>query len=53
MDKSGKITVIKRSLYEKMGLERCMRDREIQRQDVMKIEKRLNDQVRMWAKLLN
>ena len=36
-----------------MGLEKCKRDREIQRHDVIKIEKRLNDQVRMWSKMLN
>ena len=37
-DKSGKLTIMKRELYEKMGLENCKNDRPIRRKDVITIE---------------
>ena len=50
-DKSGKLTTMKRELYEKMGLDNCKKDKPISRKDVVKIERRLNEQVRFWARI--
>ena len=52
-DKSGKLTPMKRDLYEKMGSENCSNDEKIDREEVRRIERRLNDQVKIWTKMLN
>ena len=52
-DKSGKLTVMKRKEYEKMGLENSENDQKIDRKELRTIEKRLNDQVRFWTRILN
>jgi len=52
-DKSGKLTVIKRDLYEKLGNEKCKQDRVIDDQEHRRIEKRINDHVRFWTRMMN
>ena len=52
-DKSGKLTVIKRDLYEKIGEEKCKQDRVIDDCEHRKIEKRINDHVRFWTRIMN
>ena len=43
-DKSGKLTVINREEYNKMGLENCKTDREVTREEHKTVEKRINEQ---------
>ena len=45
-NKSGKFTVMRRDLYEKMGLEACKLDEKINKREFRTIEKRLNDYVK-------
>ena len=52
-DKSGKLTTMKRDLYEKMGSEACKNDPKLSRQEIRTIEKKINDHARMWTKMLN
>ena len=52
-DKSGKLTVMKRDLYEKLGEEKCKQDRIIDDHEHRKIEKRINDHVRFWTRMVN
>ena len=52
-DKSGKLMPINREFYEKMGREKCKEDQKLERDDVKRIERRLNDEARFWTKMLN
>ena len=52
-DKSGKLAVIDRDLYTKLGLEQCKNDRKIDRESIRTIERRINDQSRFWSKMIN
>ena len=52
-DKSGKITVMNRDLYEKLGNEKCRQDREISDCEHRMVEKRINDHVRFWTRMMN
>ena len=52
-DKSGKMTVINRDEYEKMGKDSCKNDREINRDEHRNIEKRINEHSRFWCRMLN
>ena len=51
-DKSGKITVIGRDLYEKLGKENCRQDRQITDCEHRQIEKRINDHTRFWTRMV-
>ena len=50
-DKSGKLTLMKREEYSKIGKD-CV-DREIGREEIKSIERRVNEHTRIWAKILN
>ena len=52
-DKSGKLAVIKRDNYLKMGLQKCMKDRKIDRSEHKNIERRINEHSRFWCRMLN
>jgi len=50
-DKSGKITLIKREDYEKLG--KGGPDKQISREENRVIERRVNELTRIWTKILN
>ena len=52
-DKSGKLAPMSREKYEKMGKEKVKNDEKIDRTEVRRIERRMNEQVVMWSKILN
>ena len=52
-DKSGKLAVINRDYYTKLGLDKCREDRRIDRESVRQIERRINDQSKFWVRMLN
>ena len=52
-DKSGKLAPMSREKYEKMGKEKVKNDEKIDRKEVRRIERRMNEQVVMWSKILN
>ena len=52
-DKSGKLTVIRRDLYETLGKEKCRQDRQISDYEHRAIERRINDHVRFWTRMVN
>ena len=52
-DKSGKLAVMEKEKYRIMGLKGCLEDRKIDRQELLKIEKKLNDHTRMLLKVFN
>ena len=52
-NKSGKLPIMKKSKYEKVGLKNLENDQKISRQELRTIEKRLNDHVRFWTRSLN
>ena len=52
-DKSGKLTVMNRDEYQKIGIEKCRDDKMIDRVEHRRIERRLNDHSRYWCKMLN
>ena len=50
-DKSGKMCLVTREEYEKMGLEHTRKDQEIDRRGIMEKEKQLNSHVFFWSKM--
>jgi len=50
-DKSGKLTLMNRNEYAKLG--DGSPDKEIKREEVRKIERKINEHTRMWTKILN
>ena len=52
-DKSGKLTVINRDDYKRMGMEDCNNNREVSREEHKTIERRINDHSKFWCKMLN
>ena len=52
-DKSGKITVIKKEDYLKMGNKANQLDRKIERKELKRIESKINDHTRMLVKIFN
>ena len=52
-DKSGKMTVMKKDEYERMGKDACSNDEKLCREDIKSIERRLNDHSKMWTKMVN
>ena len=52
-DKSGKLIPMKRDIYEKLGGDKCKLDRKLDRDELRKIERRLNEQSKFWTKILN
>ena len=48
-DNSGKLTVMSRGEYEKIGFEQNKSDRVIDRRELRKIEGRLNAQTKFWT----
>ena len=50
-DKSGKLTLMKRDEYAKLG--KSCPDKEINREELRIIERRINEHTRMWTKILN
>ena len=52
-DKSGKLTVMKLGEYDKLGKEKCLGDKKIEREEIRRIERRINDHTKMWCKMLN
>ena len=50
-DKSGKMAVISRDEYIKMGEEHTGRDQEIDRKEIIEKEKQLNGHVFFWVKI--
>ena len=52
-DKSGKLTVMKRESYEKLGIEQNKNDRVIDRRELRKIEGKINAQTKFWTMIVN
>ena len=52
-DKSGKLTIMEREAYLKMGEEDSRKDKRISWEEIKGIEKDINAQTRMWAKIIN
>ena len=52
-DKSGKLIAMKREDYEKLGKDKCRQDKKIKREEIRRIERRINEQTKMWCKMLN
>ena len=52
-DKSGKLGVVSRESYLKMGINGNKADKEVKREEVKKVEKCINDHTRMICKLVN
>ena len=52
-DKSGKLTVIERDKYEKLGKDKNKTDEIIDRRKLRQIESRINAQTKFWTKILN
>ena len=52
-DKSGKLGVISREKYQEMGLRDSLNDVKIERNEIRKIEKKINDHTRMLLKVVN
>ena len=52
-DKSGKLTVISRNEYEKLGKEKCKEDRKLNRTEIRRIERRINEHSKWWCKMIN
>ena len=52
-DKSGKLTVINRNEYEKLGKEMNKEDRKLERDEIRRIERRINEHSKWWCKMLN
>ena len=52
-DKSGKLTVIDREQYTKMGIQKCSQDRKIDRCEHRSIERKINDHTKFWCRILN
>ena len=52
-DKSGKLTLIKREQYLKIGENMNKQDRMITRKELKDIERDINNHTRVWAKILN
>ena len=52
-DKSGKMTLITMEDYLKLGLKKAKEDKEIDFNEVVKIQNKINDTTRYWIKILN
>ena len=52
-DKSGKLTIIEREKYLELGKVQNAQDRKIEREELRKIERKINEQTKMWLKILN
>ena len=52
-DKSGKLTVMGKDEYEKLGVDKNRNDRIIDRRELRQIEKRINAQTKFWTNILN
>ena len=51
-DKSGKLAVMEKETYRKLGQEKCSKDKKITREEHRAIERRLNDQTKFWCRML-
>ena len=52
-DKSGKLTLISREKYLELGKKENKVDQKIDRAEVKRIERKLNEHTKMWAKIVN
>ena len=52
-DKSGKLTLMNREEYLKLGREDSRKDKEISGGEMRAIERNINGHTRMWAKIIN
>ena len=52
-DKSGRLTLMNRDNYYKLGVEDSKGDRVINREEMRNIEKRTNEHMRLWCKITN
>ena len=52
-DKSGKLTVINREEYLKLGRDMIKEDKRIKREELRITEKRINEHTKMWTKIIN
>ena len=50
-EKSGKLCIISREVYMKIGEEHTKKDKEIDRREIIEKEKQLIDHVFFWAKM--
>ena len=52
-DKSGKMTVMSMEDYLKMGLKKAEKDTEVTFEELLKVQKSINDTTRYWIRILN